>query len=96
MSSRAASSGGFWAARKKAAADRYGSAVTALAGEDAGMKRIASPPRPKAGADPAVQVAALKEPVADRAARQNAGERADADHEQEQIRERLVDPVLLA
>ena len=37
----------------------------------------------------------LQQPVADRAAGEDAGERAGSDHEQEGARERLVDPVLL-
>ena len=45
--------------------------------------------------DASVQLAVPNKQVADRAAGEHTGDSSDADDEQQQVRERLVDPVLM-
>src|ERR1700734_464676 len=87
MSSRAASMGGFCAVSAAAAKITYGTAVSALCVIRAGMNnstvRVAA-------------TAAAQQRVAQRPDGQHAADRANADEQQQQVRDDLADVVLAA
>ena len=96
MSSRAASSGGFWAESANAASAQVGEGAERAAGEQRRHEQHGRAGRSDdADEDAALQIAPAHERVAEEPAGEHAEHGADADEQQEQVRERLVDPVLL-